>query len=101
MTTHDALPISYEELALRIELLGDEIESIRELDPLTGEIVAQRDTVTIFPASHYVTPADQMKLAVARIEAELEERAADLEQRGRLLESQRLRQRTGFDLEMM
>jgi excinuclease ABC subunit B len=92
---------AYEELALRIELLGDEIESIRELDPLTGEIVAQRDTVTIFPASHYVTPADQMKLAVARIEAELEERAADLEQRGRLLESQRLRQRTGFDLEMM
>src|ERR1039458_6541764 len=92
---------AYEELALRIELLGDEIESIRELDPLTGEIVAQRDTVTIFPASHYVTPADQMKLAVARIEAELEERAADLEQRGRLLEAQRLRQRTGFDLEMM
>ncbi len=92
---------AYEELALRIELLGDEIESIRELDPLTGEIVAQRDQVTIFPASHYVTPAEQMKVAVERIESELEERVADLESRGRLLEAQRLRQRTGFDMEMM
>ncbi|MGD0833738.1 MAG: excinuclease ABC subunit UvrB [Candidatus Dormibacteria bacterium] len=92
---------AYEELALRIEFLGDEIESIRELDPLTGEIVAQRDQVTIFPASHYVTPAEQMKAAVERIESELEERVADLESRGRLLEAQRLRQRTGFDMEMM
>ena len=92
---------AYEELAVRIELFGDEIESIREFDPLTGEVVARRESVVIFPASHYVTPAEQMKTAVERIEAELEERAALLEERGRLLEAQRLRQRTGFDVEMM
>jgi excinuclease ABC subunit B len=92
---------AYEELAVRIELFGDEIESIREFDPLTGEVVARRESVVIFPASHYVTPAEQMKTAVERIEAELEERVAVLEERGRLLEAQRLRQRTGFDVEMM
>jgi excinuclease ABC subunit B len=92
---------AYEEVAVRIELYGDEIESIREFDPLTGEVVARRDDVVIFPASHYVTPAEQMKAAVERIEAELEERVALLEANGRLLEAQRLRQRTGFDVEMM
>ncbi|MGP8159817.1 MAG: excinuclease ABC subunit UvrB [Candidatus Dormibacteria bacterium] len=92
---------AYEELAVRIELFGDEIESIREFDPLTGEVVARRESVVIFPASHYVTPAEQMKTAVERIEAELAERVAALEERGRLLEAQRLRQRTGFDVEMM
>ncbi|MGA8016169.1 MAG: excinuclease ABC subunit UvrB [Candidatus Dormiibacterota bacterium] len=92
---------AYEEVAVRIELFGDQIESIREFDPLTGEIVARRETVSIFPASHYVTPAEQMTVALQRIEAELEERVADLESRGRLLEAQRLRQRTSFDMEMM
>ena len=92
---------AYEEVAVRIELYGDEIESIREFDPLTGEVVARRDDVVIFPASHYVTPAEQLKTAVERIEAELEERVAVLEEQGRLLEAQRLRQRTGFDVEMM
>jgi excinuclease ABC subunit B len=92
---------AYEEVAVRIELYGDEIESIREFDPLTGEVVARRDDVVIFPASHYVTPAEQLKTAVERIEAELEERVAVLEEQGRLLEAQRLRQRTGFDVEMI
>jgi excinuclease ABC subunit B len=92
---------AYEELAVRIELFGDEIESIREFDPLTGEVVARRESVVIFPASHYVTPAEQMTAALERIEAELEERVAVLEGRGRLLEAQRLRQRAGFDMEMM
>ena len=92
---------AYEELAIRIELFGDEVESIREFDPLTGEVVARRDSVAIFPASHYVTPAEQMTVALQRIEAELEERVRYLEEHGRLLEAQRLRQRTGFDMEMM
>ena len=92
---------AYEELAVRVELFGDQIESIREFDPLTGEVVAQRESVAIFPASHYVTPAEQMQAALGRIEAELEQRAGELEGRGRLLEAQRLRQRTGFDMEMM
>ncbi|MGI8846826.1 MAG: excinuclease ABC subunit UvrB [Candidatus Dormibacteria bacterium] len=92
---------AYEEVATRIELFGDEIETIREFDPLTGEILALRDEVTIFPASHYVTPADMMKTALERIEEELNERAAFLEENGRLLEAQRLRQRSGFDMEMM
>jgi excinuclease ABC subunit B len=92
---------AYEELAVRVELFGNEIESIREFDPLTGEVVARRESVVIFPASHYVTPAEQMTAALTRIEAELEERVALLEERGRLLEAQRLRQRTSFDMEMM
>ena len=92
---------AYEEVAIRIELFGDQIESIRDFDPLTGEIVARRETVSIFPASHYVTPAEQMTVALQRIEAELEERVAHLESGGRLLEAQRLRQRTSFDMEMM
>jgi len=92
---------AYEEVATRIEMFGDEIESIREFDPLTGEILAVRDAVTIFPASHYVTPADAMKTALQLIEEELNQRAAFLEENGRLLEAQRLRQRTGFDMEMM
>ena len=92
---------AYEELAVRIELFGDQIESIREFDPLTGEVVAHRESVAIFPASHYVTPAEQMQAALERIEAELKQRVRELEERGRLLEAQRLRQRTGFDMEMM
>src|SRR5205823_12604243 len=73
----------------------------KEFDPLTGEILAKRDELTVFPASHYVTPQEQMERALAAIEQELEERGAHLEARGRLLEAQRLRQRTNFDMEMM
>ncbi len=92
---------AYEEVATRIEFFGDEIESIKEFDPLTGEILAQRDGFTVFPASHYVTPQEQMKTALERIREELEQRVAELESRGRLLEAQRLLQRTNFDMEMM
>jgi excinuclease ABC subunit B len=92
---------AYEEVATRIEFFGDEIESIKEFDPLTGEILAQREEFTVFPASHYVTPANKMKTALERIREELAERVAELESRGRLLEAQRLLQRTNFDMEMM
>jgi excinuclease ABC subunit B len=92
---------AYEELATRIEFFGDLIESIKEFDPLTGEILARRDELTVFPASHYVTPQEQMERALVAIEEELNERVAYLESRGRLLEAQRLRQRTNFDMEMM
>src|SRR6202051_5098900 len=92
---------AYEEVATRVEFFGDEIESIKEFDPLTGEILAQREEFTIFPASHYVTPQEQMKGALERIRDELTERVTELESRGRLLEAQRLLQRTNFDMEMM
>ncbi|MBV9100035.1 MAG: excinuclease ABC subunit UvrB [Candidatus Dormibacteraeota bacterium] len=92
---------AYEELALRIELFGDTVEAIKEFDPLTGEILTQRQDLQVFPASHYVTPREQMDVALKAIEAELEERVGLLESRGRLLEAQRLRQRTNFDMEMM
>jgi excinuclease ABC subunit B len=92
---------SYEEVATRLEFFGDEIESIKDFDPLTGEILAVRDWLKVFPASQYVTPRDQLERAIVRIEAELEERVTELESRGRLLEAQRLRQRTQFDVEMM
>ena len=92
---------AYEEVATRIEFYGDEVESIKEFDPLTGEILTKRDEVTVFPASHYVTPAEQMTTALELIENELNERVGQLELRGRLLEAQRLRQRTNFDMEMM
>src|SRR5438270_647370 len=84
-----------------VEFFGDEIERIQELDAVTGEILGVRDEFTVFPASHYVTPADKMKLAVADIEVELDERCKWFEDHGRLLEAQRLRQRTNFDLEML
>jgi excinuclease ABC subunit B len=92
---------AYEEVATRIEFFGEEIESIKDFDPLTGEILGTREELTVFPASHYVTPAEQMKSALQNIEEELEQRVAELEARGRLLEAQRLRQRTNFDMEMM
>ena len=98
--TVDVQP-AYEEVATRIQFFGDEVEDIRDIDPLTGEILAVRDELTVFPATQYVTPREQMERAIERIEAELEERVAELEARGRLLESQRLQQRTRFDVEMM
>jgi excinuclease ABC subunit B len=92
---------AYEEVATRIEFWGDEVESIKEFDPLTGEILAVRDEFQVFPASHYVTPREQMVNALEHIEQELLERVEYLESHGRLLEAQRLKQRTTFDMEMM
>ncbi|HEY6378387.1 MAG TPA: excinuclease ABC subunit UvrB [Candidatus Dormibacteraeota bacterium] len=92
---------AYEEVATRIELFGDEVEAIRDFDPLTGEILAVREEFQVFPATQYVTPREQLERAIVRIEEELGERVAELESRGRLLEAQRLLQRTNFDLEMI
>jgi excinuclease ABC subunit B len=96
----DLVPAN-EEKVYRVEFFGDEVERIQELDGVTGEILGSRNEFTVFPASHYVTPADKLRLAMADIEAELEERCRWFEDHGRLLEAQRLRQRTNFDLEML
>jgi excinuclease ABC subunit B len=96
----DLVPAS-EDKVFRVEFFGDEVDRIQELDAVTGEILGTRDEFTVFPASHYVTPADKMRLAMTDIEAELDERTKWFEEHGRLLEAQRLRQRTNFDLEMM
>jgi excinuclease ABC subunit B len=92
---------SYEELAVRIEFFGDEIEALYYLHPLTGDVVRQVETLRIFPATHYVAGPERMERAIESIEAELEARLADLEGKGKLLEAQRLRMRTTYDLEMM
>ena len=92
---------AYEDLALRIEFFGDDVERITELDPLTGEVLADRDRIDIYPARHFVTPREKLLEAIKDIEAELVERVGELENKGRLLEAQRLRQRTNFDLEML
>ena len=90
-----------EETLVRVEFFGDEVERITELDPLTGELLAERKEINVYPATHYVTPADKLKEAIVDIEAEMEERVGELEAEGRALEAARLRQRTTFDLEMM
>jgi excinuclease ABC subunit B len=92
---------SYEERAIRIQLFGDEVERICTVDPLTGEIVEELDALALFPASHYVTDEERLKQAIEGIEAELAERLAELESQGKLLEAQRLRMRTSYDLEML
>ncbi|MGW6423657.1 excinuclease ABC subunit UvrB [Nocardia sp. NPDC055053] len=92
---------SYEELAVRIEFFGDEIEALYYLHPLTGDVVRQVDSLRIFPATHYVAGPERMERAVGDIEAELAERLAELEKQGKLLEAQRLRMRTEYDLEMI
>ena len=92
----------YEELAVRVEFFGDEIENLSTLHPLTGEVVTDRDQeVYLFPASHYAAGPERMERAIGGIEAELGERLAELEQQQRLLEAQRLRMRTSYDIEMM
>jgi len=96
----DLVPAN-EEKVFRVEFFGDEIERIQELDAVTGEILGTRREFTVFPASHYVTPADKLRLAMHDIEVELDERCKWFEDHGRLLEAQRLRQRTNFDLEML
>ncbi|SFJ27285.1 Excinuclease ABC subunit B [Paenibacillus sp. UNC496MF] len=97
----EIFPVANNERALRVELFGDEIERITEIDVLTGEIVGERDHVAIFPASHFVTQEETMKVAIKNIERELEERLEELRGQGKLLEAQRLEQRTRYDLEMM
>jgi excinuclease ABC subunit B len=92
---------AYEELALRIEFFGDEVEALYYLHPLTGDVVRQVDELRIFPATHYVAGPERMEQAVRDIEAELEERLAELERQGKLLEAQRLRMRTQYDIEMI
>jgi excinuclease ABC subunit B len=92
---------AYEERGVRISLFGDEVERIASVDPLTGEIVEELERLVLFPASHYVTSDEHMKRAIEGIEAELVERLAWFEQKGKLLEAQRLRMRTTYDLEML
>ncbi len=90
-----------EESAYRIEFFGDEVDRITRIDPLTGEITATLDEIQIFPGSHYVTPYDKLKLALGKIQRELDERVALFEKQNKLVEAQRLKQRTKFDLEML
>ena len=90
-----------EDHAIRVELFGDEVETIKELNPLTGEIIALRNHVAIYPASHYVTSKENMERAITTIEEELEERIQWFKDRGKLLEAQRIEQRTRYDMEML
>ena len=92
---------AYEELALRVEFFGDEIERIVKIDPLTGELLAELDSVDIYPAKHFVTSHDKLMLALESIKQELEERLNELKQQGKLLEAARLEARTNYDLEML
>ena len=97
----EVIPANYNEKAIRIELFGDEVESIMEIDVLTGEILAKRNHAAIFPASHYVTSPENLARAMDDIRSELAHRLADLRKQNKILEAQRLEQRTNYDLEMM
>jgi len=92
---------AYEELALRVEFFGDALERIVEIDPLTGELLAELDSVDIYPAKHFVTSHDKLMLAIESIKQELEERLTELKQQGKLLEAARLEARTNYDIEML
>ncbi len=92
---------AYEENVMRIEFFGDEVDRILEADAVTGEILEERESITIFPATHFITNEEKLKRAIVSIEEELEERLAFLRGRGKLLEAQRLEQRTRYDLEML
>lgn len=98
--TVEIFPV-YEELAVRIEMFGDEIEALYTLHPLTGEIISQDDSIYVFPASHYIAGPERMERAINGIEAELTETLARMEKQGKLLEAQRLRMRTTYDIEML
>ncbi len=98
--TVEIIPV-YEELALRIEFFGDQVDRIYTLHPLTGEIVHEEQEMYVFPATHYVAGPERMERAIAGIEVELADRLAELERQGKLLEAQRLRMRTTYDIEMM
>jgi len=97
----EIFPVSRDEHCIRVEFFGDEIDRIREVDALTGEIIGDREHVAIFPASHFVTREEKMRVAIQNIEKELEEQLEKLKEAGKLLEAQRLEQRTRYDLEMM
>ncbi|WP_425603920.1 excinuclease ABC subunit UvrB [Exiguobacterium antarcticum] len=97
----EIFPASRDEQCVRVEFFGDEIERIRDMDPLTGEIIADREHISIFPASHFVTGDTRLQKAITNIEAELETQLAKMREDGMLLEAQRLEQRTNYDLEMM
>lgn len=97
----EIFPVSRDEHCIRVEFFGDEIDRIREVDALTGEIIGDREHVAIFPASHFVTREEKMRVAIQNIEKELEEQLEKLREAGKLLEAQRLEQRTRYDLEMM
>jgi excinuclease ABC subunit B len=92
---------AYEEIAVRVEFFGDEIERITDVDPLTGEILTERDSIVIFPAKHFVTNQDRLKLAIQNIQKELEDRLIELNAMGKVLEAARLKQRTMYDIEML
>jgi len=96
----ELVPI-YEEKVIRIEWFGDEIDRIVELDPITGRVLGEREAITIYPGSHFLTPREKLERAIRSIEAELEERLEYFRKRGKLLEAQRLEQRTRYDLEMI
>ena len=98
--TIEIIPV-YEEHAIRIEMFGDEIEALYSLHPLTGDVIKKLDAVSVFPATHYAASPERMHAAIRTIRVELAERLAELERQGKLLEAQRLRMRTSFDLEMM
>src|SRR3954449_1165573 len=98
--TIEVFPV-YQELAVRIEMFGDEIEAISTLHPLTGEVISDDKTMFVFPATHYVAGPERMERAIAGIESELEDRLAEMEKQSKLLEAQRLRMRTTYDIEMM
>ena len=98
--TVEIFPV-YEELAIRVEMFGDEIERLYYLHPLTGEVVREVDEVFVFPATHYAAGPERMERAIRGIEQELEDRLAELERQNKLLEAQRLRMRTAYDIEMM
>src|SRR3982751_2154554 len=98
--TIEIFPV-YEELAIRVEMFGDEVERLYYLHPLTGEVVREVEEPFVFPATHYVAGPDRMERAIRGIEAELEQRLAELEKQGKMLEAQRLRMRTTYDIEMM
>ncbi len=92
---------AYQDTVYRVSFFGDEVENMAEVDPLTGEVLRELKVLTVYPATHFVTDEDRLAVAVKNIEAELEERYAELEQQGKVLEAYRLRQRTMYDLEMM
>lgn len=97
----EAFPASWDEHAFRIEFFGDEIDRIREVDTLTGEVIGDREHIAIFPATHFLTSDDVMKLALPEIQDEMDKQVAKFEKEGKLLEAQRLKQRTTYDIEMM
>ena len=92
---------AYEELAVRVQFFGDEVERILEIDPLTGELLAEREQIAIYPAKHFVTSYDKLMAAIADIQVELEERLSEFKSQGKLIEAQRLEARTNYDIEML